>query len=77
MRKNTGYRFPATKLLELFDEKTWASSIGEILGVGRSAIQTWRQGKTYFDQWSADRYAIRLGMHPAQIWPEWFEEDVA
>jgi len=74
MKKNTGYKYPATKLLQQFDQSTWASSIGEILGVGRAAIQTWREGDTYLDQWRADKYACKLGKHPSEIWDNWFDE---
>jgi hypothetical protein len=23
-------------------------------------------------QWSADRYAVKLGMHPSEVWRDWF-----
>lgn len=32
----------------------------------------WRNGVPL---WSADRAAVRLGVHPAAIWPEWFDLD--
>jgi hypothetical protein len=73
-RKNNGYNYPASALLKLFPEDTWASTIGEHLGVGRAAIQTWREGNTYLDQWRADKYACLLGRHPSEIWSNWFDE---
>ena len=73
-RKNNGYNYPASELLKLFPEDTWASTIGEHLGVGRAAIQTWREGNTYLDQWRADKYACLLGKHPSEIWSNWFDE---
>ncbi len=73
-RKNNGYIYPATALLELFPDDMWASTIGEHLGVGRAAIQTWREGNTYLDQWRADKYACLLGKHPSEIWSNWFDE---
>jgi hypothetical protein len=73
-RKRTGYIYPASALLEQFDEDTWASTIAEHLGVGRHAVQTWREGKTCLDQWAADRYACAIGKHPSEIWPEWFDQ---
>ena len=72
-RKNNGYNYPASALLKLFPEDTWASTIGEHLGVGRAAIQTWREGNTYLDQWRADKYACLLGKHPSEIWSNWFD----
>jgi len=26
-----------------------------------------------FSQWQADRYAVSIGLHPCEVWPEWFE----
>jgi hypothetical protein len=73
-RKNNGYNYPASALLKLFPDDTWASTIGEHLGVGRAAIQTWREGNTYLDHWRADQYACLLGKHPSEIWSNWFDE---
>ena len=73
-RKNNGYNYPASELLKLFPDDTWASTIGEHLGVGRAAIQTWREGNTYLDQWRADKYACLLGKHPSEIWSNWFDQ---
>ena len=73
-RKNNGYNYPASELLKLFPDDAWASTIGEHLGVGRAAIQPWREGNTYLDQWRADKYACLLGKHPSEIWSNWFDE---
>ena len=73
-RKNNGYNYPASELLKLFPDDAWASTIGEHIGVGRGAIQTWREGNTYLDQWRADKYACLLGKHPSEIWSNWFDE---
>jgi lambda repressor-like predicted transcriptional regulator len=27
------------------------------------------------NQWEADRYAIKIGKHPSEIWPDWFDID--
>jgi hypothetical protein len=74
MKRNTAYRYPATKLLEQFEDNAWASTIASHLKVGRGAIQTWREGNTYLDQWRADKYACLLGKHPSEIWANWFDE---
>ena len=73
-RMNKGYNYSATALLKQFSDDTWASTIGEVLVVGRAAIQTWREGNTYLDQWRADKYACKLGKHPSEIWDNWFDE---
>ncbi len=66
-RVNKGYNYPASALLKEFPDDMWASTIGERLGVGRAAIQTWREGNTYLDQLRADKYACLLGKHPSEI----------
>ena len=73
-RKNNGDNYPASELLKLCPDDAWASTIGEHLGVGRAAIQTWREGNTFLDQWRADKYACLLGKHPSEIWSNWFDE---
>ena len=30
-----------------------------------------RLGSSGLSSWQSDRWAIRLGVHPVQIWPEW------
>jgi lambda repressor-like predicted transcriptional regulator len=64
--------FPASALLKEFEQDTWASIIAEALGTRRSTVQRWRTSNTMLSPWQADEYAVRLGKHPSQIWPEWF-----
>ena len=73
-RIRTGYNYPAVALLKQFADDAWASTIAEHLGVGRAAIQTWREGNTFLDQWRADKYACAIGKHPSEIWHNWFDE---
>lgn len=57
-----------------------APHIATLLDVPRRRVLTWRErGVAYFD---ADEIAIRLGLHPAELWPDWWQieppiEDVA
>ena len=44
-----------------------------IFGVHRSTVLRWRNPRTMLDQWEADRYAIAIGKHPSEIWPNWFD----
>lgn len=74
MTKNKAYKYPATKLLDLFEPNQTAAEIGQHFKVHRKVIQNWRAGKTYLDQWSADKYAIKIGKHPSEIWHNWFDE---
>lgn len=33
--------------------------------------QLYRWNAYGIDQWRADRLAIGLGLHPAEVWPDW------
>lgn len=45
--------------------------LGAILGVHRRQIARWRD---YGVPWvTADRIATSLGLHPANLWPEWMD----
>lgn len=51
------------------------SQVGELLGVHAQTISTWRRGHRRLKTNQADRIAcIHLGVHPAEIWPEWGTE---
>ena len=52
-----------------------ARQLGDIFGVNRATITRWRNPKATFNQWDADRYAVKLGKHPGEIWPDWFDID--
>lgn len=42
----------------------------EDLGVSGSTMKQWEsEGIPYM---TADRYAVRLGLHPSQVWPDWW-----
>lgn len=45
------------------------------LGVTRRTIHRWRHFG--LSPWQADRMAVRLGSHPALIWPEWLYDVAA
>ena len=70
-------RFPKTRystdmLIARFPHLT-PTVLAARLDVDKGAVQQWF-GKTHWlDQWQADRYATRLGLHPAQVWADWFE----
>lgn len=70
--KNT-WRFPAATLLAEWHSGTSAHLIAEVLGVDRASISRWRNADVNFDVWNADRYAIKLGKHPSQIWKDWYD----
>lgn len=59
---------PADKLLARFPADLTDTLIAEILGVTRGRIQQLRRPAATLRWLDADRYAIRLGVHPAEIW---------
>ena len=67
--------FDARALLRLWDPETDPRVIAEVLGVGKDTVRKWRTATTprRLNPWTADRYAIRAGTHPARVWPEWVE----
>lgn len=66
--------FDPKLLLELFPGKT-AAEVAAILGVKKGTVRAWRcQARTNRIQWfDADRYATSLGLHPVDIWPDWYD----
>lgn len=68
------YRYPTAPLLATFTNLT-ASEVAVKFGVNRTTVIRWRNPKTTLNQWDADRYAIMLGKHPGEIWPDWFDID--
>jgi len=72
---------PAAPLIAHIDARRIAAP-HETLGVDRSTVENWRLGKRqWITERRADRYAVALGVHPCEVWPEWWElptsEDVA
>jgi len=65
-------KYLATQLVESFGLETSHISIGSALGVGRSTVYKWIQRQVRFNAYEADRYAIKLGLHPCEIWDDWF-----
>lgn len=59
---------PAANLIERFPTEMTDLAIAEILGCGRSKVRQMRQPHNTIRWFDADRYAIRLGVHPIEIW---------
>jgi hypothetical protein len=71
--------FDARVLFRFFDPESDDGLIGESLGVGRKAVNNWRNGKSYLlTVWHADRIAIRMGTHPSLVWGQawWTASDL-
>lgn len=77
MRKHGKYYDPKP-LLALFPNEGFDSVIASLCGVARTTIVRWRsKPEAAIWEYDADRYAVALGMHPSEIWLNWFEEDQA
>jgi hypothetical protein len=53
--------------------EVWSDRVlADMCGVSLRTAQRWRtQGLTW---WMADRAAVACGLHPALIWPTWFDD---
>jgi len=47
--------------------------VQEVIGVNSRTWSRYRNGTGTISMDMADKYAVRLGMHPGEIWPEWWE----
>ncbi len=61
-------------MIEQWPPNTSAKLIAEVLGVSRITISQWRNKNRGLSIWQADKYAIKLGMHPQQIWTDWYDK---
>lgn len=61
--------FDANRVLELFGEEVTDTALAQTLGVNRSTVYKWRRGRyNMLNAYMADRLAMRVGMHPCQLW---------
>ena len=65
-------QFPAGELLRMFSDTTSISSIADAVGADFHTVYKWKHHQIHINQWYADKYAIRLGLHPSAIWDDWF-----
>jgi len=73
MKKRLYYCFPASAILELFEDGTFAQTIADQVGLNRTTVQRWRNEKCLLSPYQADGIAIKLGKHPSAIWTNWFD----
>ena len=65
--------FSTQPLLDHFGPDANNKDIAHQLGINESTIGIWRTKPALLDTHAADRYAIRIGQHPAMIWDDWFD----
>jgi len=66
--------FDTKALLAKFPPHATAEVIAEVLGVRPATIERWRCSVCNLEFQRADEMAIRIGLHPCEIWDNWFEE---
>jgi hypothetical protein len=71
-RKYDVRTFSAKELIKRFSDETSDVVIASALNTDRRTIRYWRSLDVQINQWSADRYAVKLGMHPSEVWADWF-----
>jgi hypothetical protein len=64
--------FDPAPVLARFPDRT-AADIAAYLGVGAASVAKWRAGLRGLPPAGADRIAVRLGVHPGELWPEWWQ----
>ena len=69
-------KYLATEIIQSFGPEASHTNIAEILDIGRSTVYKWIQHQIRFNMYEADRYAIKLGLHPCEIWDEWFTTEL-
>lgn len=72
-------RFPFTPLADVA-QRRWPDGgiytrLAEFAGVHRKQISRWRTAGV--PTWAADRLAVALGLHPADLWPEFLFVEAA
>ena len=67
--------FPTRTLIDLWPQNTNASLLADVFCVSRATISRWRNDpESGLTIWQADKYAIKLGMHPSEIWTDWYDK---
>ena len=71
-RKRRVRFFPAVNICSAFNNGTHISVMASALETDRRTVYHWINSDIQISEWAADRYAVKLGMHPSQLWDDWF-----
>ena len=75
--KSKARRYTVKELVDLFPKDLGAGAIADHFGVVRTTVNKWRNDPTMtISEYAADRYAISLGIHPAELWMSWVDDVV-
>jgi hypothetical protein len=76
MRNFKARQFPAKNLLRFFSDGTEDRTKASALGISPHVVWQWQENNININQWYADKYAVRIGLHPSAVWDDWFELEV-
>lgn len=65
--------YDARFLMEFAGGDTYGE-IGNRLHVRGGTVGRWVKVDHHFTEYEADRWAAKLGAHPAEIWPNWWSD---
>jgi hypothetical protein len=65
--------YPTAPLIEALGDLPDRTA-AELLGINRDSLIRWRSPGATTTAAYADRYAIALGVHPAELWPSWIDD---
>ena len=63
-------RFSFDPIDQLLPPDTPVAEVARIIGTKRKQIYRWREVGLFAEH--ADQVAVRLGYHPGELWPEWW-----
>jgi len=65
-------RYPAAPLIAMFDDIPTAA---HVMATTERTIHRWVTGG--LSPVTADQAAVRVGLHPVDLWPTWFDDALA
>jgi hypothetical protein len=71
-RSRAARRYPAINIINKHPQHT-QTQLAELLDISTASIVRWKTTNCTLTEWECDKYAIKLGLHPGNIWPNWFD----
>ena len=65
-------RYPARAILAKYPDLN-LKQVAHRFGIGYETLQRWNADGSMLSEWQADEVAVRGGVHPSEIWPNWFD----
>ena len=66
-------RYPVAPLLHAIADLS-SRQVEKQFGIHNTTVNRWRiKPDTLIVEWDADKYAIKMGKHPSELWDDWFD----